>query len=132
MSKTFMLKKLREKKGISQMELGDVINVSAAAVSLYETGQREPGFDTLIKLADFFSVTTDCLLGHDGAEKEPQTPCDNGSLPEGMEERTKRILDALDGLTLDECRQLLNRIRRALSGMPLCFRTNQTPPDSGA
>lgn len=59
------LKKCRENAGLSQCELAENIGVSQAAVGMWESGKREPNFTTLCKLADYFGVTVDYLIGHD-------------------------------------------------------------------
>lgn len=57
------LKELRTKKDISQEELGLIISLSKSTISLYESGKREPDYETLKKLADYFGCSTDYLLG---------------------------------------------------------------------
>ena len=57
------LKELRLEKGLSQKELGKIFNVCNQTVSFWETGSREPDFDTLKNLADFFDVTINDFLG---------------------------------------------------------------------
>lgn len=57
------IKELRLEEGISQRELGKRLNVCNQTVSFWEGGQREPDLDTLIKIANYFQVTTDFLLG---------------------------------------------------------------------
>lgn len=57
------LKKYRENAGLSQCKLAEKIGVSQATVGMWESGKREPNFATLCKLADFFGVTVDALLG---------------------------------------------------------------------
>ena len=57
------LKKYRENAGLSQCELAEKIGVSQAAVGMWESGKREPNFATLCKLADYFGVSVDALLG---------------------------------------------------------------------
>lgn len=57
------LKQLREDKSLTQEQLGKVLNVKKAAVSKYENENTSPDNATLCKLADFFSVTVDYLLG---------------------------------------------------------------------
>lgn len=57
------LKRLREEKGISQIELGKAINISNVMLSRYEKNKRLPDYETLNKLADFYRVTIDYLLG---------------------------------------------------------------------
>lgn len=55
--------KLRQNKALTQNELADLVKISRSALSLYELGKREPDFSTLSRLAEFFGVTTDYLLG---------------------------------------------------------------------
>jgi transcriptional regulator with XRE-family HTH domain len=57
------LKRLREEKGISQLELAKVLNLSNVMLSRYEKNKRSPDYETLSKLADYYGVTTDFLLG---------------------------------------------------------------------
>ena len=57
------LRELREEKNISQKALGKEIGVDNRTISQYETGLREPDFQILKKLCDFFGVTADYLLG---------------------------------------------------------------------
>lgn len=57
------IKELREKLGISQRELAKQLNYFPQAISRYESGQGEPNIETLIKLADFFKVSLDELVG---------------------------------------------------------------------
>jgi len=57
------LRELREEKKITQAELGNKIGVSGATINRYEKGFRQPDPETLSKLADFFDVTVDFLLG---------------------------------------------------------------------
>lgn len=59
------LKQLRLKKGMSQSELGKIINVSPSTIGMYEQERRIPEVTTLKKLASFFNVSIDYLLGND-------------------------------------------------------------------
>ena len=43
--------------------MSEEFGVTNQTISLWETGQREPDFDTLVKIAKYFNVTTDYLLG---------------------------------------------------------------------
>lgn len=64
------LKKMREEKGLTQEELGKIINVSKPSISRYEAGTNEPNNETLKKLANFFDVSLDYLMGYSDI-KEP-------------------------------------------------------------
>lgn len=56
------LAKLRKEKGILQKEVANYLNVTVATISNYEKGVHTPDVSTLVKLADFFDVSTDYLL----------------------------------------------------------------------
>jgi len=57
------IKELRKLRGLTQAELAKVIGVTTSAVSSYEILERQPSYDILIKIATFFNVSTDYLLG---------------------------------------------------------------------
>lgn len=56
------IKELREKRHMSQMQLGMELNMSQNTISRYETGEREAGYAELIAIADYFGVSVDYLL----------------------------------------------------------------------
>ena len=56
------LKQIRKSKGISQLKLALDLNTTQNTISRYETGEREPGINELIKIADYFNVSIDYLL----------------------------------------------------------------------
>lgn len=58
-----ILKKLRISKGYSQGDVADYLQVNRASYSNYEQGRRDPDYQTIKKIADFYSVSTDLLLG---------------------------------------------------------------------
>ena len=57
------LKQLRNEKKINQRELANFLKVAPSTISMYESGQREPNFEVLESLADFFNVDLNYLLG---------------------------------------------------------------------
>ena len=57
------LKELRKSRNISQIKLAMDLNMNQNSISRYETGEREPGIDELIKIADYFNVSVDYLIG---------------------------------------------------------------------
>lgn len=59
------LKELRNNKGLSQAAIAERFGITQQAYANYERGTRQPDYDTLKKLADYFNVTTDYLLGRD-------------------------------------------------------------------
>ena len=59
---------LRKQQGKNQADVAAYLGLTVAAYQNYETGRREAGYDTICKIADYFNVTTDYLLG-----RAPQT-----------------------------------------------------------
>lgn len=57
------IKELRKTKNISQLKMALDLNMSQNTISRYETGEREPSIADLIKLADYFKVSIDYLVG---------------------------------------------------------------------
>lgn len=57
------LAEIRNNKGISQYELAEHLKFTRAQLANYEQGKREPDFETLITLANYFDVSIDYLLG---------------------------------------------------------------------
>jgi transcriptional regulator with XRE-family HTH domain len=66
------LRKLRERRELTQAELGKRAGLQPASVSHFETGQRVPSLETLVRLADALEVTVDVLLGRAPVEAAAQ------------------------------------------------------------
>ncbi len=62
------LKRLRTKKGLTSEELCSKIGIKGGSYRNYERNDRKPDYDTLVKLADFYGVSTDYLLGRPTAQ----------------------------------------------------------------
>ena len=58
----------RKAKGKTQREVADYLGISRQAYSNYEAGKREPDFETLLKLGEYFDCSVDYLLG---TKKDP-------------------------------------------------------------
>ncbi|TGE39801.1 XRE family transcriptional regulator [Desulfosporosinus fructosivorans] len=54
---------LRNKRGLTQEELAKIFCMSRSTYAQYEVDRRKPDYDTLQKIADYFEVSTDFLLG---------------------------------------------------------------------
>lgn len=65
------VKELRKAKGLTQIQFAEQFNVANGTVGMWETGKREPDFETTQRIADFFGVSVDFLLGREGQKKEP-------------------------------------------------------------
>lgn len=57
------LKQLRIERGLLQAEIGDFLGKGQNSISYYETGKREPSIEELKRIADYFGVSVDYLLG---------------------------------------------------------------------
>jgi len=57
------LKRLREKSDLTQDKLSRALGISISAISMYENGNREPDFETLELIADYYNVDMNYLLG---------------------------------------------------------------------
>lgn len=57
------LKSLREEKGLYQLDIAKFLGVSITAITYYENEKRDMSPDTIIKLSNYFNVSTDYLLG---------------------------------------------------------------------
>ena len=65
------LRELRKKCGLTMKELGEEIGVAESTISQYETGKRQPDFETLLKLGEFFGVSVDYILTGEDNKKAP-------------------------------------------------------------
>lgn len=76
MSETFgqRVKKLRRDKGLTQIQLADELYISESYIALIEGDKRNPSLDIMIKLADYFRVSSDYLIrGNTGDVREYST-----------------------------------------------------------
>ncbi len=58
-----VLKSLRKANGLTQDELAKILKISRSTIGMYENGSREPDYETLEAIADYFNVDIDYLLG---------------------------------------------------------------------
>lgn len=69
------IKQLRTDRGITQEQLASMLKVSRSTIGMYESGKREPDFETSEAIADIFNVDMDFLMGRSDVErKHPVTP----------------------------------------------------------
>ena len=76
------LKQLRNEKKINQRELANFLKVAPSTISMYESGQREPNFEVLESLADFFNVDLNYLLGK--SDKTTKLIIEDSQPPQGL------------------------------------------------
>lgn len=95
------LKKLRNRKGFSQKELTDRLNLNRSTYARYELCQTQPDFDTLDKLANFYDVTVDYLLGR---SNDPE-------LTEEQQKEYNELEEIIESLPEDEKKKVINMIK---------------------
>ncbi|MBP0725572.1 helix-turn-helix transcriptional regulator [Bacillus sp. RG28] len=56
---------LRNANNLTQQDVADALNMPRTTYAGYENTDKEPDYDTLVKIANFYKVTTDYLLGNE-------------------------------------------------------------------
>lgn len=59
------LQSLRKQDGLTQLQLANALGVSKSSIGMWETGGREPDFETLEAIADYFNVPTGTFFSND-------------------------------------------------------------------
>ena len=113
---------LRKKTGLSQKEFAGLFNVHQTAVSQWETGKTTPDKETLIKIADYFGVSIDYLLGNTEQKEKASIPKDEREITLddftfAMQNETKDLTDMDKQILLSMARQL-NDARKKKNGDP--------------
>lgn len=65
------VRELREDRDLKQRELAEYLDVKQTTYSKYELGKIDIPIEALIKLADYYGVTLDYLVGRDKPKKKP-------------------------------------------------------------
>lgn|GEM_PF-423254 len=66
----FVLRMLRTRNNMTQKQLADTLGVSESRIGMYERCQREPDFEMLEAIADYFNVDMDFLTGRTDIERQ--------------------------------------------------------------
>lgn len=72
------LKKLRTERNLTQLQMAEILETSKSNISKYEAGSVEPSLDTIEKLANYFCVSSDYLLGLSNEGLGNKQPDDKG------------------------------------------------------
>lgn len=59
------IREIRKRRGITQKQLADALQVTESAVSHWEKGRRDPDLETLLKIGEVLECSVDSLLGRD-------------------------------------------------------------------
>jgi transcriptional regulator with XRE-family HTH domain len=107
---------LRDEKHLTQEELAHKVGITRSALSHYENNRREPDYDTIQKIANFFTVTVDYLMGRDDEPAQAPSPPTQEFLSQ-LELSDQAVLDKfslmIDGkeLTAEEATRFIHFIR---------------------
>lgn len=100
------IKELRKEKNITQNQLATAIGVSRSSVAMWETNNTQPDFDLIKKLADYFGVSIDYILGYEIKPTEQKENLELTSQEKVVIEKLKKlsnnnlqkVLGYIDGL----------------------------------
>jgi len=76
------IKQLRKENKLTQHEFGALFGLYDSTISMYETGKRTPEYGIIVKIADYFNVSIDWLLGR--VENKNIIVIDKDSMPEAL------------------------------------------------
>lgn len=110
---------LREERQLSQVEVAKALGITRSAFSMYELRQREPDMEMVRKLASYFNVTTDYLLGR---VDDPRAGAD-----ESVSEEWRQVIEQCKAMGLEP-----DQVLRALAGLSLisdALKTNSETKD---
>lgn len=88
------IRELRESTGMSARKFAEIIGIKYTTYYGYESGAREPGSDFITKIANYFHVSTDYILGI----KEKEKPADKSGWPakyELLSDRDRALVDEM-------------------------------------
>ncbi|ACT01155.1 helix-turn-helix transcriptional regulator [Paenibacillus sp. JDR-2] len=97
------LKELRRERSLSQEIVAQSIGITRSAYSHYEINNRQPVYETLIKLASFFEVTTDFIIDGDTRSTEPQVAAD-----------AAEIIRLLNNMDVDKRKESIDKMLDAI------------------
>ena len=98
------IKECRKAAGMSQKYVSVTLGLAGPSISNWESGKTKPSHDNLVKLAGLFGVSVDYLLGIDDSSEMQAQEKAPGSLDD-------QIMKELEGLEVDQLREVLNFIR---------------------
>lgn len=97
-----IIKELRTKANLTQTQLADKLHVAQSTLALWENGNRQPSHEILIKLADYFGVSVDELLGI------KDTTFTDDDFSNGVFKTKKVSITADEEEMLDKIREVIN------------------------
>lgn len=103
------LKYLRMQDNLTQSELGNALEIAKSTISMYESGKREPDFETIEKFADYFNVDMATFFPSGEIEKTADPKVD------GLSPKENELLALYRGVNPDGQRYILQQAEFANS-----------------
>ena len=104
-----VIRALRSSRSLSQEELSQQLNVHQTAIRQWETGKTNPDMNQAIRLADFFGVSVDYILGRSNDNNPPEV-----ASPTTADDIVILARNAGEKVTEEEMRELKNEIARTI------------------
>lgn len=104
------LKLLRNEKNLTQQGIADILNVERPTIAGYETKRKQPDYEKVKILADYFNVSIDYLLGYSDIKnpyedvEKPETTLtkkDEKDIQKALNETLEKLESSQDGLMFD-------------------------------
>ncbi len=89
------IRDLRSKSGLSGEEFGKLFGVSRNTVSVWERGRNHPNNDVLLRIADYFNVSLDYLMGRTDVKN---IAIESDQIPQGYNQLTRQQKNAIETL----------------------------------
>ena len=114
------IKRLRKQKGATQSDIANLVGVTYQAVGKWERGIATPDYEALVKLAGYFGVSTDYLLGRDAAPVGTGSQTPSAAPKSGAKEADEHLSQKkeyielhrlVDQLSHSDVEELLNTAR---------------------
>ena len=102
------LKLLRKERGLLQKDVAEHLNVAVSTYSYWENGKFEPDQESLSKLADFFGVSADYLLGRN--EKSSHAEQESVKIPDALKPYQFAFFEGMDGLSEESVKDILKYV----------------------
>lgn len=102
---------LRKQKGLSQYELAKRLGFTRGQISNYEQGTRQPDFDTLEKIANFFECSVDYLLGR---SNDPRLSADEDK---EVDKKVKELMEIIESMPEEKRNEMKEKILAYARGL---------------
>jgi len=89
------IRQLRKEKGVTQSELANYLGLTPKMISFYELENRYPPHDIILKISDYFNVSTDYLLGKSDVKNPERIVSDYDSLSEESQKQLEKYIELL-------------------------------------